>query len=329
MRHSFLRVSVAGVMTALTVSAGAQTAATTPRPAAGGNVVADVRAAMARQDFAGAEAILKAYREERGTTSQALAALSWLGRGALAAKMYEQAALYAEDAYELAVAALGVDIGRIDRDADLEIALGAAIEVQSQVRAARGNRSDAVYFLGRELETYGGTALHKRIQKNINLLSLAGQPAPALTAGEYLGPPLSPDRLKGKVVLLFFWAHWCPDCKAQAPVLATLLARHRAEGLAIVAPTQRYGYTVRRAEPAQPDEELRHIVEVRDAHYSFLKDDPIPVSAAVHNRYGVSTTPTLALVDRQGVVRLYRPGNLTEAELEREIVPLLGAPAPR
>ena len=55
MRHSFLRVSVAGVMTALTVSAGAQTAATTPRPAAGGNVVADVRAAMARQDFAGAE----------------------------------------------------------------------------------------------------------------------------------------------------------------------------------------------------------------------------------------------------------------------------------
>lgn len=296
-----------------------------PRPA---DLVADVRASIARDDFAGGEALVARYRAARGDTPELMAAVSWLGRGALAAGRLDAASQYARDAQDLAVAAL--QTRSLDADPFLQTALGAAIEVQAIVRARRGARSEAVYFLERELERYRDSPIHTRIQKNINQLSLVGQPAPPLEVAEVLGRPVPAlAELKGRVVLLFFWAHWCPDCKAQAPVLATLLARHRAEGLAIVAPTQRYGYTVRRAEPAQPDEELRHIVEVRDAHYSFLKDDPIPVSAAVHNRYGVSTTPTLALVDRQGVVRLYRPGNLTEAELEREIVPLLGAPAPR
>jgi thioredoxin-related protein len=64
---------------------------------------------------------------------------------------------------------------------------------------------------------------------------------------------------------------------------------------------------------------------MRDTVYSFLKDMPVPMSVANHERYGVSTTPTVVIVDRQGAVRLYHPGQMTEAELETQLRPLLAA----
>jgi thiol-disulfide isomerase/thioredoxin len=270
------------------------------------------------------EAILKEYRATRGTTSEALEALSWLGRAALAGKQLDKAFQYASETHELASAALKQT--RLDDDVRLETALGAAIEVQAQVRAERGQRSDAVYFLGRELEKYRGTPLHRRIQKNVHLLSLEGHPAPRLEDGDFLGRPMPAfEAGRGKAILLFFWAHWCPDCKAQAPILAKILDRYGKNGLAIIAPTQRYGYTVRRGVAASADEERRHIEQVRDASYPFLRNEPVPVSEANHTVYGVSTVPTLVLVDSHGVVRLYHPGNMNEEELRAAIEPLLGS----
>jgi thiol-disulfide isomerase/thioredoxin len=294
-------------------------------------IVGEVRTAIActawpcspKQDLSGGEAILKQYRAAHGTTSEALEALSWLGRAALAGNQPDKAGAYAADTYALAVAALKTRT--LADDPHLEIALGAAIEVQAQALADRGGRSDAVYFLRRELDTYRDTPIYRRIQKNLLLLSLEGQPAPALEGGDALGRPLPAlEELRGKVVLLFFWAHWCPDCKAQAPVLSKLLDRYRKDGLVVVAPTQRYGYTVRRT-PANPTEELRYIAQIRDTFYPFLRDEPVPVSEVNHTRYGVSTTPTLVLVDRRGIVRLYHPGAMSEGELSAAIAPVLAS----
>jgi thiol-disulfide isomerase/thioredoxin len=295
-------------------------------------IVRDVRAAVAcpdwpctpKQDLSAGDAVLREYRTAHGTTSEALEALSWLGRAALAGGQLDKAFAYASETYELAAAALKQK--RLEDDARLETALGAAIEVQAHVRAGRGQRSDAVYFLGRELEKHRGTPLHRRIQKNVHLLSLEGQVAPALRDGDFLGRPMpTSDQLRGKPVLLFFWAHWCPDCKAQAPILAKMLDRYGKNGLTIIAPTQRYGYTVRRTVRAAPDEERRHIEQVRDTSYPFLRNEPVPVSETNHTVYGVSTVPTLVLVDRRGVVKLYHPGNMTEKELGAAIESVLGA----
>jgi thioredoxin-related protein len=54
-------------------------------------------------------------------------------------------------------------------------------------------------------------------------------------------------------------------------------------------------------------------------------DWTIPVSEASFTNYGSSTTPTIALVDRTGIVTLYHPGQMTRAELEPHIRKALGS----
>ncbi|MCU0252606.1 MAG: hypothetical protein MUE61_20645, partial [Vicinamibacterales bacterium] len=70
------------------------------------------------------------------------------------------------------------------------------------------------------------------------------------------------------------------------------------------------------------------IDQVRQAAYGQLADMPVPIAPANLDRYGVSTTPTLVIVDREGVVRLYNPGRMTEEALEPLIRRVLGS-APR
>lgn len=287
----------------------------------GGDIVARVRAAIAAREFDRGHVLIDQDRSARGVTPEAIEALSWLARGTFAAGRLDEAAQYSADTHDLVVAALKTR--RLEDDTRLQTALGAAIETDALVRAARGDRSSAVYFLERELDAYRDSPIHKRLQKNINLLSLEGQPAPGLDAREYLGPRVPGfDELKGSVVLLFFWAHWCPDCKAQGPIIETLLGKYRADGLRVVAPTQRFGYIVA-GQDAPAGAELRHIVQVRDKYYAFLRNEAVPVSDLNHKRYGVSSTPTLALVDRQGIVRFYHPGRMTEQDLEAAIRKLL------
>lgn len=291
------------------------------------DLVAEVRAVIATGDIDRAEALLVSRRAGRAPIPEDAAAVSWLARASLGVNQLDRASRYAADAKATATAILGP--ARL-QDGPLAIAIGAAIEVQAQVLAARGDRAAALDLLADALEAWADTPIHKRIQKNTNLIGLEGQPTPPLEAVEVLGPPVpSREALKGKVVAYFFWAHWCPDCKIQGPILERLLAKYAAEGFAVIAPTQRYGYGARGV-TLGPEDELKYIVSVQQQYYPFLAGVPAPVSEANHKQYGVSTTPTLVLADRNGIVRLYHPGRMTEEELDGRIRGLLGvAPASR
>lgn len=281
--------------------------------AAWANVVTDVRGALAKNNLPLAESLVQNYRTQQGVTPELLEAHSWLGRGALAAKQLDQAETYAKETQSLSLAELKKR--PLDAEPHLPIALGAAIEVQAQVLNERGQRAEAVAFLRKELALYRSSSIRTRLQKNINLLSLEGKLAPALDEHEFLGSkPVPLSALKGSPVLVFFWAHWCPDCKQEYAILTEIEKEYAGQHLAIVAPTQRYGY-VAKGEEAGPAVELKYIDEVRHKFYPDLLNISAPVSEENFKNYGASTTPTLVLIDRQGIVRLYHPGAMTLEEL--------------
>ncbi len=303
------------------VPALAQTAAqpaATPRPK---TIVDLVRDEIAKGDFREAEHLARANMREIGSTPLAIEAFSWLGRGALAAKNYDAAMTYAARAYEMVEEQL--KRRQLDAETHLPIALGAAIEVQALALAGQGRRSEAIMTLQREIEHYKGTSIIMRLNKNMNLLSLEGQPAFPIDSTEGLGPKTTLEALKGKPVVLFLWAHWCGDCKKQGPILDALVTKYKSSGITVIAPTQRFGYVERR-KPASPAEELAYIARIRDEFYPWMKTTWAPISDEVYMKYGVSTTPTYVMIDREGKVSSYLPGQPTSEQLEPLIQKIAG-----
>jgi len=281
------------------------------------DVTTQVRTLLEANNFAAAEASLQSYRIQQGVTPDYLEALSWMARASLGAKRVDRAESYARQTETLSRQLL---LKRpLDAEPHLPIALGAAIEVQAQLLAARGQQSEAVALLRRSLTAYRNTSIRPRLQKNLNLLNFAGSPAPPLKTAQYLGPrPVALSQLSGSPVLLFFWAHWCGDCKAEGPVIAQLKSEFEPRGLALLAPTQLYGYAAQ-GEDAQPKDELAYVEKVWKHFYPALQNVPVPVSKENFNLYGASTTPTLVLLDRTGRVALYHPGVMPYEELRAAI----------
>jgi len=290
-----------------------------PLTAAAG-IVDDVRFALARNDLQTAANMLAAYRAQRGLDAEYADALSWFGRAELASGDLDQANKAAQETQKLAIQLL--NNSKLDLQPHLANALGAAFEVQAQALSKQGQTQKATLLLRQALRTYGQTSIRARLQKNLNLLTLLGKPAPPLAIAEYLGAKPRPlSALKGSVVLLFFWAHWCGDCKAEEPVIARLQAELPRD-FVVVAPTQRYGYAGAQ-DNISPQQEKQYIEAVRQRYYSQLSGVAVPISKANFDLYGASTTPTLVLLARNGNVALYHPGAMAYGDLRSEIDKLL------
>ena len=285
-------------------------------------IVYQVRIAAMSGDVPRARQTLDLYHKAAGNTPEYLECLSWVGRGELKSKNYAKAEETATEVRKLSLARLGK--GRLDATPSLATALGASIEVQAQAAAATGRRDQAVAFLREEVARWKTTSIRPRIQKNLNLLSLEGKPAPPLEAAVGLTDrkPQPLAKHVGHPVLLFFWAHWCIDCKNQVAIVAELQHRYGARGLEVIAPTQHYGY-VAGGEDAPPNVETAYMKAVHAQFYKALGNVEVPVSEENFGVYGVSSTPTLVLIDATGTVRLYNPGNATLNQLAAKIEPLL------
>ena len=282
------------------------------------------KAVPSPSQVAQAEAQVQAYRAQHGNSPQLLQFMSEIARAKLTLGQNAAAESYARQTEQLCRQEL--QHRALDAEPQLPLALGASLEVQAQVRAANGDRSGALALLRSALRAYGTTSLRPRLQKNLNLLTLEGKPAPPLVEGHYLGPkPLPLSSLRGRPILLFFWAHWCLDCKHEEPIISRLQGEFGPKGLALLGPTQLYGYAAY-GQPAAPPAERQYIDSIRRQYYADLSNMPVPVSKLNFDRYGASTTPTLVLINRRGVVAMYHPGVLSYDELRTEIEKVI-APA--
>ncbi len=271
-----------------------------------------VEALVTRGDMADARNLTARYRSQVGTTPEALAAMSWLARGEMNDHQYDKAMTDAEEVEHLVKGSLAAR--KLDAEPYSPLALGASLEVQAQCMVALKRRTEALQLLESAEKEFRGTSIESRLQKNVLLLTLVGRPMPLIRG--------VPNTWTGKPALFFLWAHWCPDCKAMAPTVAKLAAEFEPKGLVVVAPTRLYGYTVDK-DNVTPAEEKKVLDEVFQRYYAAIPKVLEPIDASNFDRLGASTTPTIVLTDRHGIVRLYHPGAMSEQQLRDAIVSVL------
>ena len=287
-------------------------AAPAPTPP-GARLVTSIRNKLSAADLLSAESLAEVYRDTQADDGSYLLGISWLARGALLLGDEARAAGYVAETRRRCDARIARGV-RPEQDDSLEIALGAAIEVEAQLRARTKGKADATRFLDGELaRTPAPVALRSRIMKRRNLIALEGRAAPEWVAEDHAGAaPPTLASLRGRPVLVYVWDKGCGDCRAFAPTLGRVAARHAAAGLAVVPITRFYVKENHPREKALLD-------SVWTAEYKPLGPAAIVIGDAAMEAYGGSSTPTLAFIDRRGIVRRYTPTRLTERELEKAI----------
>lgn len=133
--------------------------------------------------------------------------------------------------------------------------------------------------------------------------------APNFTLKGLDGKDVALSSLKGKVVLLNFWATWCGPCKKEIPWFVEFQKQHQAKGLVVLG--------------VSADDDVK---EVQDFLKSVTVNYPIVMGTeATMKQYGgVESLPTSFLIDRQGRVAGVHTGLVERAEYVRDLEALLG-----
>lgn len=171
--------------------------------------------------------------------------------------------------------------------------------VQSQMRMPRGLVLDGfgnLYFadsgnsIVRKVDNVGMIATVAGKTNNVNTVTgLIGRPAPDFHLTSVSGDQYNLENLRGKVVLLDFWATWCSPCRWSVPALERIQKEFKGRGVVVLG--------VDRGEDPQI---VARFVKSEKINYPILMD--ALGSENVASKFGVNAIPTLFLIDRGGNV---------------------------
>ncbi|MFN3478918.1 MAG: peroxiredoxin family protein [Thermodesulfovibrionales bacterium] len=140
--------------------------------------------------------------------------------------------------------------------------------------------------------------------------AIKGDEAPDFTLRTTNSSEVHLSDLRGKVVLIEFWATWCPPCRESIPTMNEIYKRYNEKGLVLLGISVDKGQNV--------VEDLRAFVREYSIQYPVLID-----SKNVNNLYGVYSIPTTFLIDKEGKIVFKSIGfspeveNKLSAEIER------------
>lgn len=137
---------------------------------------------------------------------------------------------------------------------------------------------------------------------------LVGKPAPDFKLELLRGGTLRLSQLKGKALIVNFWASWCIPCREEAPLLRDTQTKYASRGLVIV------GITV-----SDKPEDSRRFAEEFGLNYPNLIDPKGKTGVD----YGVTGVPETYFIDRKGMIVTKKIGPIYAEELERRIGDIL------
>jgi len=130
---------------------------------------------------------------------------------------------------------------------------------------------------------------------------VVGAPAPDFTLADLSGASVSLAGYKGQVVVLNFWATWCPPCKVEMPTLEQHYTDYMAQGLVVVG-----------VEAGESKAEVQAFATNQRLTFPILPDE----KATVTDMYRVSALPTTFVIDRQGLIVQQHLGMMTETQVD-------------
>lgn len=141
---------------------------------------------------------------------------------------------------------------------------------------------------------------------------LVGQPRPDFSLHDYNGTLVSINQYDGQLLLINFWASWCPPCRKEIPEFIDVYTMYHAEGFTIIGIAIDDQHDAEAFIKAMPNLDYPQLIGY---------DDAIEVAKKFGNRGG--GLPYSALIDRQGIIRATHAGSLNKEELIDLIEPFL------